>query len=150
MLEKYFSAPKTLARLRAGLSGPHIDGFADALEREGYSHGAALRYLRAAAHLGQFQRLRHATLADIDGSALDDFGRHLRRCRCPLSNGGKVNHHVFFGAKRFHAYLFQTGVSQARSHRGKADRGTGADRFFPRLVSKAPWCNRANASTLLP
>ena len=54
MLEKYFSAPKTLARLRAGLSGPHIDGFADALERDGYSHGAALRYLRAAAHLGQF------------------------------------------------------------------------------------------------
>ncbi len=112
MLEKYFSAPKTLARLRAGLSGPHIDGFADALQQEGYSHGAALRYLRAAAHLGQFQRLRHATLADIDGSALDDFGRHLRRCRCPLSNGGKVNHHVFFGAKRFHAYLFQTGVSK--------------------------------------
>ena len=65
MLEKYFSAPKTLARLRAGLSGPHIDGFADALERERYSHGAALRYLRAAAHLGQFQRRRGATLADI-------------------------------------------------------------------------------------
>src|SRR5437667_2236421 len=47
MLEKYFSAPKTLARLRAGLSGPHIDGFAETLEREGYSHGAALRYLRS-------------------------------------------------------------------------------------------------------
>lgn len=112
MLEKYFSAPKTLARLRSGLSGLHIDGFADALERDGYSHGAALRYLRAAAHLGQFQQRRHATLADIDASALDDFGRHLRRCRCPLSNGGKVNHHVFFGAKRFHDYLFRIGVSK--------------------------------------
>jgi site-specific recombinase XerD len=112
MLETYFSAPKTLARLRAGLSGPYIDGFAEALEREGYSHGAALRYLRAAAHLGQFQRRRHATLADIDAKALDDFRRHQRRCRCPLSNGGKVNHHVFFGAKRFQDYLFRIGVSK--------------------------------------
>jgi hypothetical protein len=90
MLEKYFSAPKTLDRLRAGLSGPHIDGFADALKRDGYSPGAAVRYLRAAAHLGQFQRRRHATLADIDARALDDFGRHLQRCRCSRSNGGKV------------------------------------------------------------
>jgi len=112
MLEKYFSAPKTLARLRAGLSGPHIDGFAETLEREGYSHGAALRYLRAAAHLGQFQRRRHATLSDIDAKTLDDFRQHLRRCRCPLSNGGKVNHHVFFGAKRFQDYLFHIGISK--------------------------------------
>ena len=37
MLEKYFSAPKTLRRLRGGISGPHIDGFADDLEREGYA-----------------------------------------------------------------------------------------------------------------
>src|SRR5206468_1932410 len=81
MLEKYFSAPKTLARLRAGLSGPHIDGFAETLEREGYSHGAALRYLRAAAHLGQFQRRRHATLSDIDAKTLDDFRQHLRRMK---------------------------------------------------------------------
>ena len=28
MLEKYFSAPKTLRRLRSGISGPHIDAFA--------------------------------------------------------------------------------------------------------------------------
>ena len=37
MLEKYFSAPKTLRRLRGGISGPHIDAFADDLEREGYA-----------------------------------------------------------------------------------------------------------------
>src|SRR6266545_7837892 len=37
MLEEYFCAPKTLARLRTGLSGPYIDGFADALEQDGYS-----------------------------------------------------------------------------------------------------------------
>ena len=52
MLENYFCAPKTLRRLRAGLSGPYIDGFADSLERDGYAHASAVRYLRAAAHLG--------------------------------------------------------------------------------------------------
>jgi hypothetical protein len=29
MLEKYFSAPKTLRRLPGGISGPHIDAFAE-------------------------------------------------------------------------------------------------------------------------
>lgn len=112
MLEEYFSAPKTLARLRAGLSGPHIDSFADALEQDGYSPCSAVRYLRAAAHLGHFLQRNRGSLADIDASTLDAFRRHVPRCRCPLSNGGKANHHVFFGAKRFHAYLFQTGVCQ--------------------------------------
>ena len=110
MLEKYFSAPKTLARLRVGLSGPHIYRFADALEQDGYSQASAVRYLRAAAHLGQFQQRHHKTLADVDATALDDFGRHLRRCRCRLSNGGQVNHHIVFGVKRFHTYLSETGV----------------------------------------
>jgi hypothetical protein len=29
MLEKFFSTPKTLRRLRGGISGPHIDAFAE-------------------------------------------------------------------------------------------------------------------------
>ena len=37
MLETYFSAPKTLRRLRGGISGSHIDAFADNLERDGYA-----------------------------------------------------------------------------------------------------------------
>ena len=54
MLEKYFSAPKSLRRLRGGISGPHIDAFADVLERDGYAPASAVRYIRAAAHLGCF------------------------------------------------------------------------------------------------
>ena len=56
MLEEYFSAPKTLRRLRTGPSGSYIDGFADALKRAGYSKASAIRYLRNAAHLGQFTK----------------------------------------------------------------------------------------------
>ena len=113
MLETYFSAQKTLARLRTGPSGPHIDGFADVLEEEGYSPASAVRYLRAAAHFGHFLHRRHRTLADVEAGALEAFRSHLRRCHCPLSNGGTVNHHVCFGAKRFYRHLCRTGVCHA-------------------------------------
>jgi site-specific recombinase XerD len=113
MLEKYFSAPKTLGRLRGGPSGPHIDGFAHTLEQDGYSRASAVRYLRASAHLGRFLQCNGDTLAQVNSIALEAFRRHLPRCRCPLSNGGRANHHVFFGAKRFHAYLVQTGVCKS-------------------------------------
>jgi len=114
MLETYFSAQKTLARLRTGPSGPHIDGFADALEQDGYSPASAVRYLRAAAHLGHFLHRRRRTLADVDAGTLKAFCRHLPRCGCPLSNGGTANHHVVFGAKRFYLHLCRVGVCHAR------------------------------------
>src|SRR5213083_2388604 len=90
MLEKFFSAPKTLRRLRGGISGPHIDTFADDLERDGYAPASAVRYIRAAAHFGCFIQRKGSGLADIDFSTLDSFGRHLRRCRCPHFNRGKI------------------------------------------------------------
>jgi hypothetical protein len=45
MLEKFFSAPKTLRRLRGGISGPHIDAFADNLERDGYAPAPLLLFI---------------------------------------------------------------------------------------------------------
>jgi hypothetical protein len=83
MLEKYFSAPKTLRRLRSGLSGPHIDAFAKWLAEQGYVYAVAGRYLRAASHLGRFVQRRRSTLADIDVKMLQTFQRHLLLCRCP-------------------------------------------------------------------
>jgi hypothetical protein len=134
MLEKYFSAPKTLDRLRGGPSGPYIDGFAGALDRDGYSQASAVGYLRAAAHLGRFLQRHGGTLADIDASRLEAFRRHLPRCRCPLSNGGRANHHVFFGAKHFRAHLFQTGICESNPSR---------------LVSEAPRRRRIDSQAIL-
>jgi len=127
MLEKYFSAPKTLARLRSGLSRPHIDGFAEALEREGYSPLSAVRYLRAAAHFGRFLARRSGSLADIDVGKLNGFYHHLPRCHCPSQNGGRDKYHTCFGAKRFHSYLVRTGICQPY-------RSTDADRTEPELI----------------
>jgi len=109
MLEIYFVAPKTLARLRAGPSGPYLDGFAASLERDGYRGATAVRYLRAAAHLGHFLQGQGGALSDVDLSA---FFAHLQTCRCPRSKGGRRNHHTSYGAKRYRDYLVQIGVCQ--------------------------------------
>ena len=118
MIENYFCALKTLRRLRAGLSGPYIDGFADALERDGYAHASAVRYLRAAAHVGCFVHRKGGVLADVGGDTLESFGRHFRRCRCPQSNGGATGYHARFGAKLFHQHLVQLGICR---HHAAAD-----------------------------
>jgi len=115
MLEKYFSAPKTLHRLRTGPSGPYIDDFANALESAGYSKASAIRYLRNAAHLGQFANRIDGGLVAIDESTLKAFRRHLSRCHCLSSNGGRTDHHARFGVKWFYNYLVQKGVCQRHS-----------------------------------
>jgi site-specific recombinase XerD len=115
MLEKYFSAPKTLRRLRGGISGPHIDAFADDLEREGYAQTSAVRYIRGAAHLGCFVQRKGGVLKDIDLNLLDSFGRHLRRCRCPHFTRGKISYHARFGVKLFHHHLVGCGVCLSES-----------------------------------
>lgn len=110
MLEKYFSAPKTLRRLRGGISGPFIDAFADDLNRDGYAAASAVRYLRAAAHLGCFVQRRGGVLTDVDLNILDSFSSHLRRCRCPHFRRGKISYHAHFGVKLFHRHLVERGI----------------------------------------
>jgi site-specific recombinase XerD len=110
MLEKYFSAPKTLRRLRAGISGPHVDSFADDLERDGYAPTSAVRYIRAAAHLGCFVQRKGGVLKDINLNMLESFSRHLRRCRCPHFRRGRISYHQHFGAKLFHRHLVGRGI----------------------------------------
>jgi site-specific recombinase XerD len=107
MLETYFSAAKMLGHLRSGPSGPHLDGFAAALERQGYSPATAVRYLRAAAHVGHVMAEQPAGLSDIDLAAFD---KHLRSCRCPRARGGRRNHHTAFGAKLLRRHLVEIGV----------------------------------------
>ena len=114
MLEKYFSAPKTLRRLRGGISGPYVDAFADDLNRDGYAPASAVRYIRAAAHLGCFVQRRGGVLTDIDLNILDSFSRHLRRCRCPHFRRGKISYHAHFGVKLFHHHLVERGICKSQ------------------------------------
>ena len=115
MLETFFSAPKTLRRLRRGISGPHIDAFADDLERDGYAPASAVRYIRAASHLGCFVQRRGGAMKDIDFNMLDCFGGHLRRCGCPHFKRGKISYHAQFGVKLFHRHLVGCGICPSES-----------------------------------
>jgi site-specific recombinase XerD len=110
MLETYFSASKMLGHLRSGPSGRYLDGFAAALERQGYGAGTAVRYLRAAAHLGHVVARQGAMPSDID---LAVFSEHLRTCRCSRATGGRRNHHTIFGARLFRQHLVEIGVCQS-------------------------------------
>jgi site-specific recombinase XerD len=107
MLETYFSASKMLGHLRSGPCGPYLDGFAAALERQGYAPATAVRYLRAAAHLGHVLAERGASPGDIDLTAFSD---HLHTCRCPRAWGGRRNHHTVYGARLFRRHLIELGV----------------------------------------
>ena len=110
MLEEFFSAPKTLQRFRCGTSGPHVDTFADYLKRAGYAPTSAVRYIRAAAHIGCFVERKGDGLADIDSKTLDCFNNHLRRCQCPHFKRGKISYHAPFGAKLFYRHLIACGI----------------------------------------
>jgi site-specific recombinase XerD len=107
MLETYFPASKMPEHLRSGPSGPYLDGFAAALERQGYSADTAVRYVRAAAHLGHVLAPSGALPCEID---LQAFGKHLRTCRCSRSKGGRRNHHTIYGARLFQRHLVEIGV----------------------------------------
>lgn len=107
MLETYFSASKMLEHLRSGPCGPYLDGFATALKRQGYGAETAVRYLRAAAHIGHVTAERDESVSHIDLTA---FERHLRRCRCPRAKGGRRNHHTIYGARLFRRHLEEIGV----------------------------------------
>jgi len=106
-LETYFSAPKMLVHLRSGPCGPYLDGFAAALERRGYGPETAVRYLRAATHVGHVMAELNASVCDIDLAA---FEQHLQTCRCPRAKGGRRNHHTIYGARLFRRHLEGIGV----------------------------------------
>jgi site-specific recombinase XerD len=110
MLETYFSASKMLGHLRSGPSGPYLDGFAAALEQQGYGAETAVRYLRAAAHVGHVMAKQSVGLTDIDLAA---FGEHLRTCQCPRATGGRRNHHTIYGARLFRRHLVELGVCRS-------------------------------------
>jgi site-specific recombinase XerD len=115
MIEQYFSAPKTLQRLRSGPCGAYLDGFVESLLRDGYPPTTIRRSLRAATHLGVFLTRRRQSVADLDAATLRAFGRHLWHCRCRRSSGRRTGFHGRFAAQRFYRYLIARGLCRRPS-----------------------------------
>jgi integrase/recombinase XerD len=73
------------ARLHAGPLGPYVDGFVDALVREGYARGVMRRYLHAVDVFARWLTRRRIAPRAIDGGVVARFvtqrGRRVTRAR---------------------------------------------------------------------
>src|SRR5450432_3029167 len=83
MLEEFFESPFRIQELRDGPNGRLLEGFAQELCKTGYAVITARRYIRAAEHLIHWTGRKGSVVADLDEGVIDEFVRHLNRCRCP-------------------------------------------------------------------
>jgi hypothetical protein len=109
MLDKYFESSFTLDQFRNGPAAPWLDGFAQSLDRDGYSRWTARTYLGAAHHLARFLELTDIALVAVQPETIVAFERHLTRCKCPKPRGKKSADTVR-GAACFLRYLWNCGV----------------------------------------
>jgi hypothetical protein len=66
MLDRYFSKPCLVRRLRSCSAGPFLDDFAATLLAEGYTRQPAARHIRDAAHLGYWASGHRIAIPDLD------------------------------------------------------------------------------------
>ena len=83
MLEEFFESPCRIQELREGPDGRLLEGFAQELCKTGYAEITARRHIRAAEHLIHWTGRKGRTIAALDEGMIEEFVRHLNRCRCP-------------------------------------------------------------------
>lgn len=82
MLETLFKRDETLARLRAGAVGAHLDGFLEHLAQTGFAARTMRQYLGGPLHFGLWARRARVDLARLREEDVVRFQLHLQRCRC--------------------------------------------------------------------
>ena len=104
MLRTYVTSPVTIARLKDTPCWPHLDGYTDWLNEQGYSSSLIQLYLFGVIPLGDW--LASNRLMPVDFSY-----KALRRYRCHRSGISQLRHSngkikaAYRGARRFHEYL---------------------------------------------
>src|SRR5271169_3324909 len=83
MLEEFFESPFRIQELRCGPDGRLLEGFAQELCKAGYAEITARRHIRAAEHLIHWTGRKDGTVNIGDERMIEEFVRHLNRCRCP-------------------------------------------------------------------
>ncbi len=109
MLEFFFEEARTLRRLRSGLMGQHIDGFAEYLRGRQYARWTGRGYLRAVAHLGIWMERGGIAFENLNEQVLKGFVEHLPCCTCLRRNRG-IYENARAGTAHFLAYLRAHGV----------------------------------------
>lgn len=82
MMTEFFKSPFRILQLRGGQDGRLLDIFAQELVQSGFAEITARRHIRAAEHLLYWAKRKDISPATFDEHTLDEFARHLGRCRC--------------------------------------------------------------------
>lgn len=73
MIERFYSAPSTLRRLRSGALGPYLDGFARVLVERGYARATGRQQLRLLREWNEWLEHRGLGVEDLDESRIAEF-----------------------------------------------------------------------------
>ena len=109
MIERYFTQPAVLSRMRNGIVSPYLDALAAELEAEHYSRKSVRRQLRNAHAFGGWLAKQQIPLAHIDEAAVARYTEPMRRRPCPSRTRGERPHNAR-GLPRFIALLRRQGV----------------------------------------
>jgi site-specific recombinase XerD len=86
VIDKFFSHPSTLARLRQGVVAEFLDDYAKSLHDQGYARESIRIQLRLIAAFGRWLQHKSIALQEIDRATVDNFLRYHRR-RLSTQNG---------------------------------------------------------------
>lgn len=112
MFTEYFKSPSRIRELRSRPGGTLLEGFAEALNRSGYSKSSACDFIRAGEHFLCWTNQQGITPADLNEVVLDRFVAHLSACKCQgVSHIRRVA--MVHGVRAFLAY--QNGVDITRA-----------------------------------
>lgn len=114
MIETYFEHAPTLAFLRSGKTGPHIDGFATFLLAGQYTHRTARSQLLGVAHVGQWMEANKIEIAALDESVLDSFFAHIPICDCVPRHSLAQRQYYSAGGRNFLSWARPIGFVTSR------------------------------------
>ncbi len=111
VLENLFRHPAALARFRMPPLGPHMDGFCEWLQRQGFFRSGMRRRVWQASHFNQYLRGRGVIdCQEVERNFAERFIReHLPRCRCG-GRGGRRYVGVPRSVHSFMDYLSESGL----------------------------------------
>ncbi len=81
MLERFFSDPEVVQRLRRGPLGPHLDSYAAWVNALGYAQSTTREQLWFLAGLGRWLQRQAVSVADLDEQVAETFLHQRRRRR---------------------------------------------------------------------
>lgn len=111
MLDSFRIWPHLRARLSAGPLGPHLDGYVELLQKEGYTRRVVRRHIRAADVFGRWLKRRQLAASQVDEAAVSRFLAGLGRYPTRLRPRGRLRDLVF-GVRKLAEMLWRQGVAR--------------------------------------